>query len=75
MNDLKTTSPGGIDLFAPPGKFRVVGVDTFDHTDWVAGDFDTAEAALAHAAKSGGTMLKMHVYDDQGVHLGHTGQF
>ena len=63
------------ELKAPKGKFRVVGVDTFDGTDWVSGDFDTSAEALAHAKEKGGTMLKMHVYDEYGQHLGQAGSF
>jgi hypothetical protein len=57
----------------PKGKFRVVGVDTFDGDDWVQGDFDTREAALACAHEKGGPMTKMHVYDDTGRHIGQAG--
>lgn len=62
---------------APPGKFRVIGVDTFDGDDWVEGDFDTKEAAIAHAADrtKGKQMLKMHVYDDTGRHISASGSF
>jgi len=58
-------------LQAPVGKFRVVGVDTFDRdgSDWVQGDFDTLVEALKVAADNAGTMTKMHVYDDQGRHI------
>ena len=63
------------ELQAPKGKFRVVGVDTFDGDDWVQGDFDTKEKALDVANEKGGTMIKMHVYDDQGRHLGEAGTF
>jgi hypothetical protein len=62
-------------LQAPAGKYRVVGVDTFDRTDWVEGDFETREAALAHARAKGGEMLKMHVYNDRGAHIGEAGSF
>ena len=62
-------------LRAPFGKFRVVGVDTFDHTDWVEGDFDTKDAAIDHARSRGGEMLKMHVYDDQQRHIEQAGTF
>lgn len=60
---------------APKGKFRVIGVDTFDGGDWVQGDFDTKEAALAVAQAKGGEMTKMHVYDDTGRHIGNAGTF
>ena len=63
------------ELKAPAGKFRVVGVDTFDGDDWVQGDFDTQEEALNVANEKGGTMTKMHVYDDKGRHLGEAGTF
>lgn len=63
------------ELKAPPGKFRVVGVDTFDGTDWVEGDFDTQEEAVKTALHRGGEMLKMHVYDERGTHLGEGGRF
>ncbi len=63
------------ELKAPEGKFRVVGVDTFDGEDWVQGDFNTSDGALDVANKKGDTMTKMHVYDDKGKHLGETGTF
>jgi hypothetical protein len=63
------------ELKAPEGKFRVVGVDTFDGTDWVEGDFNTKEAALRHANLRGGEMLKMHAYDDKGNHISEAGRF
>lgn len=62
---------------APAGKFRVIGVDTFDGDDWVEGDFDTVNLARAHAAKktAGEQMLKMHIYNDQGIHVAAAGTF
>lgn len=66
---------GGFSSFAPKGKFRVVGVDTFDGGDWVEGDCDTLEEAIELANKTGGTMLKTHVYDDKGKSLYHAGTF
>lgn len=65
----------GFERNAPKGKFRVVGVDTFSHEDWLEGDFDTADAALAHAKRHGGVMNKMHVYNDVGKHIGYAGTF
>jgi hypothetical protein len=65
----------GVKLQAPKGKFRVVGVDTFDGTDWVEGDFKTKEEAFERANKKGGEMLKTHVYDDKGNHLHDAGTF
>jgi len=60
-----------IELKAPQGKFRVIGVDTFDHTEWISGDFNTKEEAIKHAEKEveDEEMLKMHIYDDKGKHL------
>ena len=63
------------DFKAPKGKFRVIGVDTFDGCDWIEGDFKTKKEAFETANSKGGTMLKMHVYDDQGNHLHDAGQF
>lgn len=62
---------------APPGKFRVIGVDTFDGGDWLEGDFDNAGAAVSHAVArtKGQQMLKMHVYDETGQHITATGSF
>lgn len=60
---------------APKGKFRVIGVDTFDGGDWVQGDFDTLEKAKEIADEKGGTMTKMHVYDDNGRHVYDAGTF
>lgn len=34
---------------APPGEFRVVGIDKYDGSDWVQGDFDSMEEALQTA--------------------------
>lgn len=62
-------------LKAPKGKFRVVGVDTFDGTDWVQGDYKTRDEAVKIAKEKGGTMLKTHVYDDKGNHIFEAGSF
>jgi hypothetical protein len=62
---------------APPEKFRIVGVDTFDGGDWVYCDVDTEEEARTFAVREaqGKQMLKIHVYDDQGRHVYSTGSF
>lgn len=52
---------------APKGKFRVVGVDTFDGGDWVYDDMDTLEEAKKFADEKGARMLRIYVYDDIGV--------
>ena len=62
---------------APKGKFRVIGVDTFDGSDWVEGDFDTLEEAQKHIYKKtkDEQMLVMHIYDDSGQYCGGGGNF
>lgn len=67
----------GFSRCAPKGKFRVVGVDTFDGTDWVEGDFDTLSQAQKHANKrtKSQQMLKMHIYDETGAHRHDAGTF
>lgn len=62
-------------LCAPAGKFRVVGVDTFDGGDWVQGDFGSREAAVQCAQAHGGQMTRMYVYDDRGNRLASAGTF
>lgn len=64
-----------LELKAPAGKYRVIGVDTFDGTDWVSGDYDTLDQAKQNAKDEGGTMLKTHVYDDTGKHVFEAGSF
>lgn len=61
-------------LKAPDGKFRVLGVDLFDHREYLVGDFDTAEhafgAADSHNAKRLGPMDDVYyVYNDKGRYL------
>ena len=44
----------GVSLKAPPGKFRIVGIDKFHppgEDDWIVGDFETLEEALILARK------------------------
>lgn len=60
---------------APKNKFRVICVDTFDGTDWIEGDYNTKKEALDIAKKTGGTMLKTHVYDDTGQNIKDFGTF
>lgn len=63
------------DFKAEKGKFRVIGVDTFDYTDWIEGDFNTKEEAFKKAKDMGGSMQKTHVYDDKGNHIYEDGRF
>jgi hypothetical protein len=60
---------------APQGKFRVIAVDTFDGSDWLQGDYNSLDEAKTIAKKHGGTMLKMHVYDDRGAHKFEAGEW
>jgi hypothetical protein len=62
---------------APSGKYRVVGVDTFDGTDWKEGDFDTLEQAVAHIVEEskGKQMQKMYIYNDKGKFVDERGTF
>lgn len=57
------------------GNYRVIGVDTFAHEDWVQGDFETKEEAIAVARAKGGQMTKMHVYGPDGQHVFDAGTF
>lgn len=59
------------------GKFRLVGVDTFDHGDWVVGDYETLAEALkvADEKTNGQQMLMMHIYDKNGKHVSQCGRF
>jgi hypothetical protein len=65
----------GIDeLFAriaPEGKFRVVGLDTFDGSDWPRGDYPSLAEAKSVAAdetapQPGRGFLRYYVYDERG---------
>lgn len=60
---------------APKGKFRIVGVDTFDGTDWVYKDVSTLKEAKKFADEKGGAMLKVHVYNDKSQHVYEAGTF
>jgi hypothetical protein len=64
-----------IDRIAPKGKFRVLAVDTFDGTEWIHRDCDTKDEAIKEANQRGSTMIKAHVYDDEGNHLHDAGTF
>jgi hypothetical protein len=62
-------------LRAKPGKYRVVGVDTFEapDADYLIGDVDSLDAAKKLAKKHGGVMNPVYVYDDKGKMLHTTG--
>ncbi len=70
-------------LKAPPGKFRIVGIDKFHppgEDDWIDGDYDTLEEALSLARQKTQAASKyatdssiatvFYVYDDRGVYKG-----
>jgi hypothetical protein len=54
-------------LQAPKGKFRVVGVKTFESltTDYLIGDFDTLDEAQHVAGMKGRERHPVYVYSDQ----------
>ncbi len=62
---------------APKGKFRLIGVDTFDGGDWVVGDYKILSTAreIANNETAGKQMLKMYVYDDKGKCRHSAGSF
>ena len=55
---------------APPGKFRVLGVDTFANPPlgepYVIGDCDDKKTAIKLASAQGGLMNPVYVYDSEG---------
>jgi hypothetical protein len=63
-----------LELKAPAGKFRVVGVDLFSHEDYLKGDYDSRTEAYKiaddhNAKRSGSTDDINYVYDDQGTYI------
>jgi hypothetical protein len=65
---LPVAKPGPTRLWADPGKFRVVGVDTFEGpcADYLIGDYPTQAEAEHEAKQHGGVMNPVYVYDDKG---------
>lgn len=55
-------------LKAPKGKFRVIGVDTFEGptADYLIGDYASLGDAIAVAKQKGGVMNPVYVYDESG---------
>ena len=60
---------------APPGKFRIIGVDTFDGSDWLENDCDTLEGVQKLVDEKGDKMTMMYIYNDKGEYVGETGTF
>jgi hypothetical protein len=64
----------GTQLKAPEGKTRVVGVDLFDHEDYLVDDFDDKQVAFDKAdehnkVRSGSMDDVYYVYDDAGRYI------
>lgn len=63
-----------IELRAPEGKIRVVGVDLFDHGDYLVGDYDDQDEAFRvadeHNEKRTGSMDDVYyAYDGQETYV------
>lgn len=59
---------------APQGKTRVIGIDLFDHDDYLVGDHDSRTEAFGiaddHNIKRSGPMDDVYyVYNDQGLYI------
>ncbi len=57
------------------GNFRVIGVDTYANEDWVYGDFETKEEAIALAKSKAAPMLKTYVYNKTGSYVFDSGSY
>jgi len=60
---------------APKNEFRVIGVDLFDDTDYLVGDYKTCAIALNIAgehnmAREGQMSDVYYVYNDRGEYIG-----
>jgi hypothetical protein len=63
-----------VQLTAPPGRYRIVGVDLFSHEDWVEGGYDFQAEAFSVAdgnntKRSGRLDDVYYVYDDLGAYI------
>lgn len=56
------------ELIAPTGRFRLIGVDTFEgpFADFLVGDFDNREDAIREAVAKAGRMQPFYLYNDRG---------
>ncbi len=57
------------------GKPFVIGVDTFDHSDWLDKYCESDEEAIQYAKDNGASMQIYHAYDKDGNHIGQGGTF
>ena len=64
-------------LKAPKGKYRVIGVDTFEgpNADYLIGDYKSINKAMKAVDEHGGTMNPCYLYDDAGKLLYKRGTF
>jgi len=63
-------------LIAPSNRFRLVGVDCFEGSfaDFLVGDYDRREDAIAEASARGGKMKPYYVFDDCGKMIFNAGR-
>ena len=68
QSDTDAEDGGRRRLTAPKGKFRVIGVDTFEgpRADYLIDDFDKLKDAIEEARGHAGSMNPCYVYDDRG---------
>lgn len=62
---------------APAGKFRIIGIDTFEGEEWLQADVDTLDEAkrIIREKTAGEQILKMYVFDDAGTCLAGMGSY
>lgn len=62
---------------APPGKFRVIGVDTFEgpFADYPIDIVDTLAEAEELVKKRGRVMNTVYAYNDRGELVAHAGSY
>ena len=69
QSDKDAKDGGRRHLTAPKGKFRVIGVDTFEgpRADYLIDDFKKLKDAIESARSHAGNMNPCYVYDDEGL--------
>ena len=65
---------GETEFKAPAGKTRVIGVDLFDHGDYLVGDYDTLDKAVEvvdkkNKARKGSIDDIYYAYDEHGKNV------